>query len=130
MAKDINQNDIPEIIRKAGIEINPCNVSESFADFFDNKVKNIVSSCIVDENVYNGKRIIHNNKNKNFVNHDTCMEALRSIKINNCEGYDRIPQRILNAGKDILINPITKLFKLIYVNKKIPEQWSISETNK
>ena len=73
MAKDINHNDIPKIMRKAGTNADPKGVSESFADFFDNKVKNIVNSCVVDENVYNGRRIIHNNNNKNFVNHDTCM---------------------------------------------------------
>ena len=127
MAKDINPNEIPKIIRKAGVEINPGNVSESFAEFFDKKVKSIVSSCTIDENVYNGRRIIPNSNNKNFVNYDNCMEALRSIKIKNCEGYDRIPQRILNEGKEILINPITKLFNLIYEYKTIPEQWSISK---
>ena len=70
MAKDINQNEIPKIIRKAGVEINPGNVSESFAEFFDKKVKSIVSSCTIDENVYNGRRIIPNSNNKNFVNYD------------------------------------------------------------
>ena len=126
-AKDINQNDIPHILRKAGEEIDRNGISESFAAFFDNKVKTIVSSCTIDENVYNGRRIINNNDDKDFINSVTCMEALKSIKIKNSEGYDRIPQRILNEGREILINPITKLFKLIYTHKAIPQQWSISK---
>ena len=69
-AKDINLNNIPKIMRKAGTNVDPKDVSESFADFFDNKVKNIVNSCVVDENVNNGRIIIHNNNNKNFVNHN------------------------------------------------------------
>ena len=80
-AKDINQNDIPKIIRKSGVEIDPDRVSESFAEFFDDKVKNIVNSCTIDDSVYNGRRIIHKSDDKNFINSDTCMEALRSIKI-------------------------------------------------
>ena len=54
-------------------------------------------------------------------------KALRSIKIRNCEGYDRIPQRILTEGSEILITPIKRLFELIYEHKSIPQQWSISK---
>ena len=55
------------------------------------------------------------------------MNALKSIKIKNSEGYDRIAQRIFNEGREILIKPITKLFELIYKTKQIPEQWSVSK---
>ena len=99
MANDINQKNIPKFMRKAGVEIDPSNVSESFADFLDNKVKNIVSSCIIDKNVYNGRRITNESNNKNFINQETFIEALRSIKIKNCKGYNRIPQRIFYKGK-------------------------------
>ena len=60
-----------------------------------------------------------------------CLEniigAFKSIKIKNCEGYDRIPQRIINKGMEILIEPAYALFNLIYKYKVIPEQWSISK---
>ena len=52
---------------------------------------------------------------------------MNSIKIKNCEGYDRIPQRILIEGSEILLPPIAKLFELIYEQKSIPQQWSISK---
>ena len=45
----------------------------------------------------------------------------------NCEGYDRIPQRILIDGINILINPLTRLFNLIYRDCQIPEQWLIAK---
>ena len=54
-------------------------------------------------------------------------KAMKSIKIKNCEGYDRIPQCILNEGMELLLQPTHKLFNLIYTNRKIPEQWSISK---
>ena len=54
-------------------------------------------------------------------------ECLRSIKIKNCEGYDRIPQRVLVDGAEILIKPLVVLFQKIYNQKIIPAQWSIAK---
>ena len=50
------------------------------------------------------------------------MQILKTLKIKNCEGFDRIPLRIFNEGAEILITPIAKLFALIYSEKCIPEQ--------
>ena len=55
------------------------------------------------------------------------MKALNSVKPENCEGNDRIPQRILYEGKAKIMDPVTKLFELIYEQKSLPEQWSISK---
>ena len=52
--------------------------------------------------------------------------CVRQLKIKNCEGYDRIPQRFLIDGIDILINPLSQLFSLIYRDKLIPKQWLIA----
>ena len=46
--------------------------------------------------------------------------------LNNTEGYDRIPQRILVDGLEQLLDPLTDLFKLIYGEKVIPGQWLVS----
>ena len=53
--------------------------------------------------------------------------AILSLKLKNSEGYDRIPQRILLDGITLLIEPITKLFDLIYTTNTIPEQWAMSK---
>ena len=37
------------------------------------------------------------------------IECVKSIKVKNCEGYDRIPQRILVDGIDHLAKPLTHL---------------------
>ena len=126
LAKDINLNSIPKIMKYNGIEINSTDLSDTFANFFDKKVKDIVSTCEVDNEVYNGTRKV-NCPSTNFVSTQNVSDILRSMKIKNCEGYDRIPQRILNEGSDSLLIPITHLFKLVYEHKKIPDQWSISK---
>ena len=54
-------------------------------------------------------------------------ECLNNIKIKNCEGYDRIPQRILVDGAIILAEPLRQLFKRVYFQNSLPEQWLISK---
>ena len=51
------------------------------------------------------------------------LKILKNLKIKNCEGFDRIPLRIFNEGAELLAKPLASLFKLIYNEKKIPEQW-------
>ena len=126
LAKDINPNEIPPKMKIAGKTIHTDDLSESFAEFFDNKVKRIVETCEVDSSVYNGKRKLNCNT-ENFMTVENVSNAMKSVKIKNCEGYDRIPQRVLNEGAEILLKPTHKLFNLIYTTKKIPEQWSISK---
>ena len=126
LAKDLNPSSIPSNMNLGGLEIKENDLSDAFVEFFDIKVKNIAISCKVDDNVYNGRRKIYSEP-ENFINQINVMNALRSIKIKNSEGYDRIPQRILNEGRELLIKPITRLFELIYESNQIPEQWSISK---
>ena len=126
LAKDINPNEIPPKMKIAGKTIHTDDLSESFAEFFDNKVKRIVETCEVDSSVYNGKKKL-NCDTENFMTVENVSNAMKSVKIKNCEGYDRIPQRVLNEGAEILLKPTHNLFNLIYTTKKIPEQWSISK---
>ena len=125
-AKDINPNQLPREMRMDGNIVKSEDLSDCFANFFDNKVKRIVETCKVDNNVYNGKRKVTCN-NGNFMTPDNIIKALKSIKIKNSEGYDRIPQRILNEGMNYLIQPCIKLFNLIYTQRKLPDQWSVSK---
>ena len=126
LAKDINPNVIPENMSDNGISIDPSGLSDAFAEFFDKKVKSIVETCRVNDTVYNGTRKV-DGLESNFMATKHVHDALNSIKIKNCEGYDRIPQRILIEGSEILLPPIAKLFELIYEQKSIPQQWSISK---
>ena len=54
------------------------------------------------------------------------IECVKSIKVKNCEGYDRIPQRILVDGIDHLAKPLTHLFNQIYHNNQLPDQWPLN----
>ena len=44
------------------------------------------------------------------------------------EGFDRIPQRILTDGANVLIGPLTGLFIRIYHQKTVPDQWLVAKT--
>ena len=62
---------------------------------------------------------------------------MKSLKTKHCEGYDRIPVRILADARDILLDPMTDLFQKfleqtdlfqkIYATGLIPEQWKVSK---
>ena len=99
-------------------------LSECFAEFFDKKVLGIVESTKVDQGVYNGRRKIHA-EDGIFMTSARIIECVKSLKIKNTEGYDRIPQRIIIDGLDALSKPLTKLFELVYRDTKIPGQWHI-----
>ena len=49
----------------------------------------------------------------NFMTKQDIISCIKMLKIKNCEGYDRIPQRVLIDGIDLLIDPLTKLFSMI-----------------
>ena len=57
------------------------------------------------------------------------LNAVKSLKTKNCEGHDRIPQRILIDGIQYLLDPLSKIFNKIYNTKTIPEQWLIAKIN-
>jgi hypothetical protein len=55
-------------------------------------------------------------------------ECLGSLKWKNSEGFDRITQRILLDGAEMLVDPLSNLFDKIYHQKCIPEQWLVAKT--
>ena len=125
-AKNMNINSLPEDLTINQIPINLNELPDAFADFFSNKVKKIVTECKVDNNVYNGKRKLYC-QNKNFMTPDNIIKAIRSLKLKNCEGFDRIPVRYLIDGIIQITPVLSHLFNLIYLTKQIPDQWRISK---
>ena len=76
----------------------------------------------IDASVYNGTRKI-NSDTENFMTPENLLIAIKSLKIKNCEGFDRIPVRILIDGTNELVQVLSHLFNLIYKHKTIPSQW-------
>jgi hypothetical protein len=48
--------------------------------------------------------------------------------VKNSEGTDRIPQRILADGVDILCELISSLMEIIYLQKSVPGQQLVAKT--
>ena len=108
------------------VRVSDSEVANCFADFFEDKVEKIVKSAKIDPTVYNGRTKMAA-ADSNFMSENDILECVKQLKLKNCEGYDQIPQRFLIDGISILINPLTKLFSLIYSTKLIPEQWLIAK---
>ena len=125
-AKDCNINSIPETLFLNDQKISDPDRASTFANFFSDKVKLITNTASINNNVYNGRKLL-NAQSSPFMTSDNILACLKDIKVKNCEGYDRIPQRILADGAEILVKPLTSLFERIYNQNKIPDQWSIAK---
>ena len=127
VASDMNVTGLPDTMYENGMELPADKIASAFGDLFQRKVKTIVESTNINPEVHNGNRKIIN-INEFSLNENDISECIKGLKIKNCEGYDRIPQRVLIEGIEIILAPLTKLFKLIIAQNKIPEQWLISKT--
>ena len=93
-----------------------------------NHTATLTNQIRIDPNVYNGARVISNDvANSNFMSSVNIRKAVLSIKMKNSEDEDRIPQRILIDGGDVLLDPLTRLFSNVYIQNVIPEQWKMSK---
>ena len=82
LAKDINPNQIQNNMHYKRRKIQPAELSETYACFFDEKVKAIVESCKVNNDIYNGKRKVRTT-DENFMTIENVSRAIKSIKIKN-----------------------------------------------
>ena len=127
IAHDKNIEPIPRVMFKNNNEVNYDSLPDEFAEFFDSKVKNIVNSVTVNSEVYNGQKLV-NSGDSMFMDTDAIISVVGTMKVKNSEGFDRIPQRVIREGINHLLKPLTNLFKLIYTQKQIPEQWLVAKT--
>ena len=96
------------------------------AEIFEKKVRDNVNSEVVNPRVYNGRRKIHAECSM-LMTRNSIMECIDGLKMKNTKGYDRIPKRILIDSRDVLIEPLTSLFELVYRDQVLPGQWLISK---
>ena len=65
------------------------------------------------DDVYDGKKKA-TSTSKMFMDLASVKECMKNLKMKNCKGYDRIPQRILVDGAEIIDKAYAKLFEKIY----------------
>ena len=116
-AKDINNPKLPPKMTLNNIEIPNSELPDTFANFFKNKVDSIVNAQVVDDSVHNGHRKLWTTDH-HFMSIESIVEVVLSMKNKNCEGHDRIPQKMLKDGIEWLKYPLAYLFNQIYTQKK------------
>ena len=126
IAKNVGETTIPDNMSLNSEPVSSHELSEHFARFFERKVADILSSTNVNQSIHNGSRKIYATDSM-FMTWTRIKECINELKLKNTEGYDQIPQRILIDGCNSLIDPLFKLFELIYRDGKVPEQWLISK---
>jgi hypothetical protein len=121
VAKDKNKSSVPEIVRWNNIKFSNGRIAEAFAEFFEDKVNKIVKDTETRTDVYKGRRLFLE-KDEDFMQPIDVIGVLKNLKIKNCEGYDRLPLRILSKGAELLTPLLTALFQKIYKERKVPKQ--------
>ena len=101
-AKDLNTDDLPQTMYEGGIPINKAALPHQLARFFNSKIVELSNQLPVNDAVYNGTKKLEQD-NKMFMDKNSIMECILALQTKNSEDVDRIPQRILVDGADILI---------------------------
>ena len=126
LAKNQPANSIPKNLYCNNRPVNENESPNCFADFFRDKVQSLKETLNVSDTVYNGR-----NKiivcDRFFMNERDVKECIMSLKPKKCEGFDRIPVSVIVDACDILLPPLTTLFRLIYAQKTIPDQWRMAK---
>jgi hypothetical protein len=126
VARDENTASIPNKVHWNDTEYKNEEIASAFSEFFENKVTGIVKETRIQTNVYNGIRIF-NEENKHFMQSPDVLLVMKNLKIKNCEGYDRLPLRILSEGAEILAPVLANLFDKIYHERAVPSQWKTAK---
>ena len=127
VARDVNVTTLPNSLYLEGTLVPNSEAPDTFASFFDNKIKKILQEVNIEEDVYNGKKMVHA-IDKMFMDENSIKECMLTLKPKNSEGFDRIPQRVLLDGTEHLLQPLTTLFDQVYKQRKIPNQWLVAKT--
>jgi hypothetical protein len=126
-ARDSTSNPLPNRLYLNDILVPGKELPDTFAAYFDSKIKNLLGDTTVDNNVYNGKKIV-TCTDRMFMGSEEIRESIMSLKPKNSEGFDRILQRILLDGMEVLLPPLTRLFKQVYEQVSVPDQWLVAKT--
>jgi len=128
IAKGGPSNGIPEVIvTQTGQCFSGEERPQAFADYFQEKVDNIVNNTLIPDNPDCGINKV-TVENAYFFSYEKVLQTMVTLKSKKCYGYDNIPLLVLKDGAEILASPYSKLFEKIYQTKQLPDQWKISRT--
>jgi hypothetical protein len=126
MAQNKPQNQIPEkmVYNNQELETDE-SLAQGFADFFKQKVENIIRGTAINPNVFNGTSKT-NSVSENFFTEEKVLTVMKNLKEKSSYGSDNIPVRVLRDAHEILVKPYHRLLNKIYNQNVIPEQWKTS----
>jgi len=125
-AQGYEHGSIPQTMKLEGrkITLNSEKAGE-FMNTFTSKVASVRESTRVDPAVYNGHREIFSGE-QNFFEESLVCQVVRDLKASKAFGPDRIPMIFYSEGTEQLTTSLAHLFRKIYQEMKIPDQWKCS----
>ena len=97
-------SNLPKTMTLGGNLVGEHEISDCFADFFVNKIDLITNAMKVNDSVYNGSEKMRVGSVM-FMSTTDIEKSIKGMKKKICEGFDRIPQRIIIDGGSTCCNP-------------------------
>ena len=110
IANDVNTSDLPNILYENNVPINDEELPDRIANYFSKKIADLSEEATIWDDFYNGTPKILAQPSI-FMDSASVKECMMSLKVKNSEGYDRIPQRCLVDGVELLCIPFSGLLK-------------------
>ena len=140
LSKNINKNPkffwnlINKLDKKIKADDNDFTCSDTFTNFFQklhqaDKSTNVIQNKITQEFENLKSKMELDDKNHTLNNNISAREifdAIKNLKNNKSSSIDLISNEMLKNGTHFLIDPLVKLFNLIFKNGKFPSLWNIS----
>ena len=90
-AKGVPPNGVPDtIITETGKMISGDDRPQAFADYFEDKVKNIVNATLIPNNPDLGTNKVTTSSTP-FLSYETVLSTMKSLRGKKCFGYDNVP---------------------------------------
>ena len=125
-AQGCDPGNIPETMKLNGSKVtHNSKKATEFMNSFTAKVTSVRENTTVDPDVFNGHQEIFAG-NCNFFEEALVQEVIKEIKPSKSFGPDRIPMIFYHDGNEQLTLNLVQLFKKIYQEIKVPDQWKCS----
>ena len=87
IARDVNTNLLPGQMFEKKVQLDGENLPDVFASFFDTKIKNVMETVEIENDVYNGRKMV-NSENKMFMGTKSIRSFIITLKPKNSERFD------------------------------------------
>jgi hypothetical protein len=125
ITKSKKQDQISNLLHNAKVYITNEEKAEVLAEVFDEKIRLIRNSCVINKEAYQGEKVMNCDSEPFPFAISNLSKCISQFKPKKSFGYDRIPMKAFIDAWPILQYTFADLFRKIYHRTEIPHKWKI-----